>query len=69
MSQLLGLEADAGVELNFESLAGIPVDPLTVEALVLVTGPGILELVQLEALFFQAADIRPDPWVYRASWY
>src|SRR3984893_6957317 len=48
------------MELHFEPLAGIRLDPLAVDALVLVTGPGILELVQLEALVLQTRDIGED---------
>src|SRR6266699_5103621 len=60
MSELLRREADAGVKLHFEPLAGIGLGPLAVDALVLFIGPGILEFVQLEALVLQAFDIRPD---------
>src|SRR5229473_2838726 len=60
VGELLGLEADTSVELHFEPLAGIRLDPLAVDAFVLLFGPGILEFVQLEALVFQARDVRPD---------
>ena len=60
MRELLGLEADTGMKLHFEPLAGIRLDPLAVESLVLVIRPGILDLVQLEALVLQPLDIRPD---------
>ena len=60
MRELLGLEADTGVKLYLEPLAGIRLDPLAVDALVLVMGPGILKCVQLKALFFQTSDVRPD---------
>ena len=39
MRELLGLEADTGVKLHFEPLAGIRLDPLAVDAFVLVIGP------------------------------
>src|ERR1700721_2381602 len=45
--KLFSLEADARVKLHFEPLAGIRLDPLAVNALILVIGPGILEFVQL----------------------
>ena len=50
MCELLRLEADAGVELHFESLAGIRVDPLAVDSLVLLFGPGVLEFLQFKTL-------------------
>src|SRR6516165_5768257 len=59
VSELLGLEADTCMKLHFEPLAGIRLDPLAVDPLVFLTGPGILELVQLEAFTFQAFDVRP----------
>jgi hypothetical protein len=49
------------VKLHLESLAGIRLDPLAVDAFVLLTGPGILELVQLKALVLQARDIGRTP--------
>src|SRR6266568_2060251 len=55
--ELLRFEADAGMELYFKPLAGILINPLAVDALVLLGGPGILEYVQLEALVLQARDI------------
>jgi hypothetical protein len=58
--ELLCLEADAGVELHFEPLTAIRLDPLAVDALVLVTGPGVPEFVQLKALALQMSDVRPD---------
>src|SRR5690242_8716287 len=60
MRQLLRLVADAGVELHFEPLTTIRVDPLAVDALVLILGPRIPECVQLKTLFLQTLDIRPD---------
>src|ERR1022692_4433959 len=56
VGELLGLEADAGVKLHFKSLAGIRLDPLAVDALVLLTGPGSLEFFQLKALVFQRSE-------------
>src|SRR6516164_7833046 len=53
VGELLGLEADAGVELHFEPLTGILLDPLAVDALVLLLGPRVPELMQLKALVFQ----------------
>jgi hypothetical protein len=63
MGELLGLEADTRVKLHFEPLASIRLDPLAVDALVLVIGPGILELVQLKALILQTRDIGQTPCV------
>src|SRR6266567_2742791 len=60
MCELLGLEADARVKLHLEPLAGTRLDPLAVDALVLLTGPGIFEFVQLKALILQTLDIRLD---------
>jgi len=60
VGELLGLETDTSMKLHFEPLAGIWLDPLAVDALVFLTGPGILELVQLEAFTLQAFQIRPD---------
>src|ERR1700691_2513249 len=60
VGDLLGLEADTSMKLHLEPLAGVPLDPLAVDAFVLLTGPGILELMQLEAFTFQAFDVRPD---------
>jgi hypothetical protein len=48
------------VKLHFEPLAGSSLNPLAVDALVLLIAPGILELVQLKALILQALDIHPD---------
>jgi hypothetical protein len=45
------------VKLHLEPLAGIRIGPLAVDALVLVIGPGILELVQLKALILETRDI------------
>src|SRR6266536_1263424 len=58
--ELLRLVADAGVELHFEELTGLWLDPLTVDALVVLTRPGILEFVQFKVLIFQAPHVRPD---------
>src|ERR1035437_8969301 len=60
VGELFCLEADAGVKLHFESLAGIRLDPLAVDALVLLIGPGILKFVQLKALVFQTSQVSPD---------
>ena len=60
MRELLRLEADTGVELHFEPLTAFRLDPLAVDALVLLFGPGILKFLQLKALVFQTFDVRPD---------
>jgi hypothetical protein len=41
MCELLGLEADAGVELYFEPLAALRIDSLAVDSLVLILRPRI----------------------------
>ena len=49
------------MKLYLEPLAGAWLDPLAVDALVLVTGPGILELAtSFKALIFQTRDVCPD---------
>src|ERR1700684_1230571 len=50
VGEVLGLEADTGVKLHLEPLAGSRIDPLAVDALVLVIRPEILEFVQFKAL-------------------
>jgi hypothetical protein len=40
------------MKLHLELLAGVRIGPLAVDALVLVTGPEILEFIQLKALAF-----------------
>ena len=58
--ELLCFEADASVKLNFEPPTAIWLDPLAVDALVLLTGPVIPDFVQLKALAFETLDVRPD---------
>ncbi len=41
MGKLLGLEADASMELHFEPLTGIRLDPLAVDSLILFLRPGV----------------------------
>ena len=53
MRELFRLKADARVELHFKSLAAIRVDPLAINALVLLSGPGVLYFLQLETLVFE----------------
>ena len=60
MRELLRLKADACMELHFEPLAGIRLDPLAVDALILVFRPGVLEFMQFKALAFQAFDVSSD---------
>jgi hypothetical protein len=60
MRKLLGLETDVGVELDFETLTGVRVDPLTVDSPVLIFGPEIPEFIQLKALLFETCDVSPD---------
>ncbi len=48
------------MELDFKPLTAIRLDPLAINALVLLFGPAILELVQLETLVFETGDVRPD---------
>jgi hypothetical protein len=52
MCELFRLKADARVELHFKSLAAIRVDPLAINALVLLSGPDVLDFLQLETLVF-----------------
>ena len=59
MRELLRLKADARVKLHFKSLAAIRLDPLAINALVLLSGPGILDFVQLETLVLETGDVRP----------
>jgi hypothetical protein len=60
MRNLLRLETDVGVELHFETLAGIRIDPLAVDSPVLIFRPEIPEFVQLKALLFETSDVSPD---------
>src|SRR5437588_291010 len=60
LGELLGLEADMSMELYFETLARRRLDPLAVDAFVLLTGPGILQFEHLEALVFHTSDVSPD---------
>jgi hypothetical protein len=57
---VLGLEAYASVELDFEPLAGVPFDPLAVDSLVLLVRPGIPKSLQFKALTLQPLDVHPD---------
>ena len=60
MGKLLRLETDVGVELHFETLAGIRVDPLAVDSPVLIFRPEIPKFIQLKALLFETSDVGPD---------
>jgi hypothetical protein len=58
MRELLRLKADARMKLHFKPLTATRLDPLAINALVLLFRPAILELVELETLVFEARDIR-----------
>src|SRR4029077_20148773 len=60
LRKLLRLETDVDVELYFETLAGVRVDPLAVDSPVLIFRPEIPEFVQLKALLFETSDVSPD---------
>src|SRR5580700_5656342 len=57
MSQLLGFEADGGMELHLETLARRSVAPLCVDAVVVRVGPVVLQLDHLESGGLQAVDV------------
>ena len=60
MSELLCLVADTSVKLHLEPLAAYWLNPLAVDALVLVIGPGVLACLHLETLPLQARSVRID---------
>ena len=60
MRELLGFEADAGVELDFDPLTALRLDPFAVDTLVLLVGPEILAYALLETFLFQTSDVSPD---------
>jgi hypothetical protein len=60
MRKLLSLETDMGMELHFETLAGVRVNPLAVDSPVLIFRPEIPEFIQLKALLFETSDVSPD---------
>src|SRR5689334_22632246 len=48
------------MKLHFKPLAATWIDPLAVDSFVLLLGPEILALDQLEAAFLQSCNIVPD---------
>src|SRR6185437_15805289 len=57
MSQFLGLEALRRVKLHLETSFSLRPEPLTIDALVLVGLPQVLQLDQLEPLGLEPVDV------------
>jgi hypothetical protein len=60
MSEFLGLQALRRVELHLEAQARVRSAPLTVDALVLIGVPEVLQLDQLEPLCLEPVDVSKD---------